>query len=204
MKVKKAPMPLFQKIIYFASAIFMFVAFIYLGTKDYNVSVQHLSDQESFTQEFGITSDNIYDYKTADEILEIMNTGTGVIFFAFPENTWSHTYAALLNDVAKYYGMNEIFYYNFLNDRSMNNSYYENIVKKLNAYVPVLDNGTRDIYAPTMIMVKNGETIAYDDETSIPHGDTSVDDYWTHDKQESKKVELGVYFERLLEDKNEA
>lgn len=203
MEIKKAPMPLFQKVVYIASAIFMIAAFIYLGTKDYTAPIKDFNDQESFTKEFGITNENIYDYKTAAEILEIMNTGTGVIFFAFPENAWSHTYAALLNDVAKYYGVSEIYYYNFLNDRSMNNSYYENIVKKLNAYLPVLDNGTRNIYAPTMIMVKDGEIIAYDDETSILHGDITVDDYWTHDKQENKRVELGVYFEKFLEDKNE-
>ena len=203
MKVKKTPMPLFQKIVYIASAIFMFVAFIYLGTKDYNVPVKDFNDQENFTKDFGITNENIYDYKTASEILEIMNTGTGVIFFAFPENVWSHTYACLLNDVAKYYGLNEIYYYNFFNDRIMNNSYYENIVKKLNAYLPVLDNGTRNIYAPSMIMVKNGEIIAYDDETSILHGDVTVDDYWTYERQENKRVQLGVYFEKFLEEENE-
>ena len=203
MKVKKTPMPLFQKIVYIASAIFMFVAFIYLGTKDYNVPVKDFNDQENFTKDFGITNENIYDYKTASEILEIMNTGTGVIFFAFPENEWSHTYASLLNDVAKYYGLNEIYYYNFFNDRIMNNSYYENIVKKLNAYLPVLDNGTRNIYAPSMIMVKNGEIIAYDDETSILHGDVTVDDYWTYERQENKRVQLGVYFEKFLEEENE-
>ena len=203
MKVKKTPMPLFQKIVYIASAIFMFVAFIYLGTKDYNVPVKDFNDQENSTKDFGITNENIYDYKTASEILEIMNTGTGVIFFAFPENVWSHTYASLLNDVAKYYGLNEIYYYNFFNDRIMNNSYYENIVKKLNAYLPVLDNGTRNIYAPSMIMVKNGEIIAYDDETSILHGDVTVDDYWTYERQENKRVQLGVYFEKFLEEENE-
>ena len=203
MKVKKAPMPLFQKIIYIASAIFMIIAFIYLGTKEYNTPIRNLTDQESFTKEFGITTDNIYDYKTASEILEIMNTGTGVIFFAFPENIWSHTYADLLNDVAKYYGLDAIYYYNFSDDRSVNNSYYENIVDQLSAYLPVLDNEVQNLYAPTMIMVKDGEIVAYDDETSIMHGVVSVDDYWTREKQESKRVEFGVYFKKFLEDDNE-
>ena len=51
----------------------MIIAFIYLGTKEYNTPIRNLTDQESFTKEFGITTDNIYDYKTASEILEIMN-----------------------------------------------------------------------------------------------------------------------------------
>ena len=203
MKVKKAPMPLFQKIIYVCSFIFLFVAFIYLGTKDYSTPESVISDQERFTEDFGITSDNVFDYKTASEILETMNTGTSVIFFAFPENMWSHTYASILNDVAKYYGVDSIYYYNFYTDREMSNSYYENIVDQLYPYLPVLDDGTRDLYAPTMVMVKNGEIIAYDDETSIVHGEVTVNDYWTSEKQNEKAVELGVYFTKFLGDENE-
>ena len=129
-----------------------------------------------------------------------MNTGTAVIFFAFPENMWSHTYADMLNEVAKYFGIEEIYYYNFKNDRSVNNSYYENIVDQLDAYLPTLDTDIKNLYAPTLVLVKDGEIIAYDDETSILHGSLSVNDYWTMEKQEEKKVEFGVYFQKFLEE----
>lgn len=203
MKVKKAPMAMWQKIFYIFSFVFLVGAFIYLGTKNYNAPIRKLTDQESFTKEFGITSDNIYDYKTAKEILETMNTGTAVIFFAFPENEWSHNYAEILNEVAKYYSLKEIYYYNFKNDRSVNNSYYENIVSQLDSYLPVLDNGTKDLYAPTVVFVKNGEILFYDDETSITHGDITVSDYWTKEKENEKKVALGVYFQKFIEEDNE-
>ena len=200
MQVERAPMPVFQKIIYLFSFIFLIAAFIYLGTKNFNAPVRNLTDQESFTKEFGITSDNVFKYKTGKEILETMNTGTAVIFFAFPENMWSHTYADMLNEVAKYFGIEEIYYYNFKNDRSVNNSYYENIVDQLDAYLPTLDTDIKNLYAPTLILVKDGEIIAYDDETSILHGSLSVNDYWTMEKQEEKKVEFGVYFQKFLEE----
>ncbi len=203
MKVKKAPMPLWQKVFYILSFVFLVGAFIYLGTKDYNAPIKKMTDQESFTKEFGITSDNIFDYKTGKEILETINTGTAVIFFGFPENEWSRPYAEILNEVAKYYGIKEIYYYNFKNDRNANNSYYENIVNKLSSFLPVLDNGTKNIYAPTVIFVKNGEIIFYDDETSISHGDITVADYWTKEKENEKKVTLGVYFQKFIEDSNE-
>ena len=132
-----------------------------------------------------------------------MNTGTAVIFFAFPENDWSHTYASLLNEVAIYYGVDEIDYYNFYTDRGLNNNYYENIVKQLTAYLPIVDTGAQNIYAPTVVFVKDGEIIAYDDETSIVGGNDTVDNYWTTEKKEAKKVELGVYFKKYLEDTEE-
>ena len=198
-KVKeKPPMPLFQKIFYIISFIFLFTAFIYLGTKNYNAPIRKLSDQESFTQEYGITSDNLYVYKNAQDVLELLNTGSGIIFFAFPENEWSHIYADILNEVAKTYEIEEIWYYNFKNDRSNNNYYYNNIVRILNAYVPVIDTGEKELYAPSFVIVKDGEIIGYDDETAIVSGDVTVDDYWTMEKQQRKKVELGILVQKYL------
>ena len=198
-KVKeKPPMPWFQKVFYVISFIFLFAAFIYLGTKNYNAPIRKLSDQESFTQEYGITSDNIYVYKTSQEVLELLNTGSGIIFFAFPENEWSHVYADLWNEVGKSYGIDEIWYYNFYKDRNNDNYYYNNIVRILNAYVPVTDTGEKDLYAPSFVIVREGEIIGYDDETSIVSGDVTVDDYWTMEKQQKKKVELGVLFQKYL------
>ncbi len=198
-KVKeKPPMPLFQKIFYIISFIFLFAAFIYLGTKNYNAPIRKLSDQESFTQEYGITSDNLYAYKNAQDVLELLNTGSGIIFFAFPENEWSHIYADILNEVAKTYEIEEIWYYNFKNDRSNNNYYYNNIVRILNAYVPVIDTGEKELYAPSFVIVKDGEIIGYDDETAIVSGDVTVDDYWTMEKQQRKKVELGILVQKYL------
>lgn len=191
-------MPWFQKVFYVISFIFLFAAFIYLGTKNYNAPIRKLSDQESFTQEYGITSDNIYVYKTSQEVLELLNTGSGIIFFAFPENEWSHVYADLLNEVGKSYGIDEIWYYNFYKDRNNDNYYYNNIVRILNAYVPVTDTGEKDLYAPSFVIVREGEIIGYDDETSIVSGDVTVDDYWTMEKQQKKKVELGVLFQKYL------
>ena len=191
-------MPWFQKVFYVISFIFLFAAFIYLGTKNYNAPIRKLSDQESFTQEYGITSDNIYVYKTSQEVLELLNTGSGIIFFAFPENEWSHVYADLLNKVGKSYGIDEIWYYNFYKDRNNDNYYYNNIVRILNAYVPVTDTGEKDLYAPSFVIVREGEIIGYDDETSIVSGDVTVDDYWTMEKQQKKKVELGVLFQKYL------
>ena len=198
MKVKKAPMPLWQKIIYILSFVFLFWAFIYLGTKEYNTPIKELSDSESFTKEFGITSNNVYDYITAKEALEILNTKTGIIFFGFPENNWSHTYASLLNEVAKYYEIDKIYYYNFKKDRANNNSYYENIVAKLRGYLPVLDDGEVDLYAPSVVFVKEGQIIGYDDETSIIHGTVDPITYWTGEKMQTQKVLFGTLVSKYL------
>ena len=203
MKVKKKPMPMWQKIFYVISFIFLIWAFIYLGTKNYNAPQRELTEFESFTKEYGITSQNVFKYTTAKEVLEMMNTKEALIFMAFPENKWSSKYAEILNDTAERLGIKEIYYYNFKNDRSNNNHYYENIVKELSSYVPYLDNDNSDIYAPTLIGVKDGNIVFYDDETSIIHGDVSIDDYWTNDKIASKMVNLGILLQKYLGEDDE-
>lgn len=200
MKVKKPPMPVWQIILYIVLFVVMIYLFMYLGTKNYNAPKQKLSDADSFTQEYGITDDNIYSYINAKDALEIMNTGSGIFFFAFPENSWSSTYADLLDDVAREYKVDKIYYYNFKNDRSNNNHYYNNIVSLLDSYIPVLDDGTKNIYAPTMVIVKNGSILYYDDETSIMRGVTNNDTYWTKEEIDNKKNQLEIYIKEYVGD----
>jgi len=193
---KKAPMPLFQKVFYFFSFCFLIGAFIYLGTKDFNLPKKTLTNQENFTKEYGITANNLYQYKTAREVLELLNTGSGILFLAYPENKWSATIAELLNDVAKKYGVKEIYYYNFKLDRGNHNHYYENIVRQLTPYLQIVEDETLQLYAPTVIMVQNGNILYYDDETTIVRGDSSVEDYWTYLNTERKRKDYAQAIER--------
>lgn len=200
---KRTPMPWFQKIFYILSLIFLIGAFIYLGTKNYNAPIKKMTDHESFTQEFGITNDNLFVYKNAKDVLELFNTGTGIIFFAFPENEWSSTYADLLNDAAKSLEIENIWYYNFRSDRANNNHYYRNIVKHLNSYLPVLDTGEINIYAPTLVLVKDGIIVGYDNETSIVDGDATINDYWSVDQRIKKQHSLETMIKSYLGVMNE-
>jgi len=200
MKVQKKPMPWYQKCFYILSFIFLIGAFIYLGTKNFNTPNKKLTDQECFTEEYGITVENHFVYKSSKEILETMNTGSAIIFMAYPENKWGSTIAEVLNETVEEYQINEIYYYNFKKDRSNNNHYYENIVKLLTPYLPVLDTETTNIYAPTVFFVKEGEIIAFDDETSIVRGEQSIENYWTERKLNQKKEQYKSYIKKYIGD----
>ena len=85
----------------------------------------------------------------------------------------------ILNDVSKKYGVDKIYYYDFLKDRDESNGTYETIVNKLSVYVPVDDEGTKNLQAPTVLIVKDGEIIGYFDDTSIVKGPVTPDIYYT-------------------------
>ncbi len=199
MKVKKKPMPIVQKVFYVLSFFFLIFAFCYLGMKDYTPPISHVDDAAKFTEEYGITSQNVFHYKTSKEILELLNSGSGIIFLCYPENSWCSSYADLLNDIAIQNKVKEIYYYNISQDRTFNQRYYENIVKILESYLPVIEDNETNIYVPALILVKDGEIIKYDDETAIVKGKTSVTDYWTNERKMQKRNEMSLWFKQFLE-----
>ncbi|MDE5539015.1 MAG: hypothetical protein K2J20_00840, partial [Bacilli bacterium] len=58
------------------------------------------------------------------------------------------------------------------------NGTYQSIVLRLKDYIRTLDTGKQELYAPTLVMVKDGEIVAYDDETSINIGSITPEVYW--------------------------
>lgn len=156
--------------------IFIIGGFIYVGTKDFDTEV--VIDNERFDQEYAnVSSENVFKYASAIDIYTALK-GNAVIFMGFPNNKWSGYYANILNEAAKDVGIEEILYYDFYQDRENQNATYQSIVLMLSNYLPTLDDGTQDIFAPTLIIVKNGKIIAYDNETSFVNGNVEPDDYW--------------------------
>lgn len=188
MNVNKKKMTLVQKIFYIFSFIFLIGVFIYLGTKDYTPKKTE-TDAQIFTKEYGITEDNVFTERDSKTILELLNSGSGIIFIGFPENIWSASIADILNESAKKMNIDTIYYYNLEQDRKEHNYYYEHMIEILMPYLKVLDNEDVDIYAPTVLIVKNGEVIYFDDETSIVMGDMTVANYWTETKTYQKGLE---------------
>lgn len=157
--------------------VLIIIAFIYIGTRDFSTKV--IVDNEKFDQEYqNVSSNNVFTYASSQEVYTTLKNGSGIIFMGYPENKWSGYYANLLNETAKNSGIKQILYYNFYNDRKMKNATYQSIVLNLVDYLPMLDDGTHNIYAPTMIIVKNGHILAYDNETAINKGTITPEDYW--------------------------
>ena len=197
---KKKPMPTWQKVFYTFSFIFLISAFIYLGTKNYNLPTKKMTDKESFSKEYDITINNKFKYIDGKKTLEILKNGTGIIFMSFPENEWAKIYAEILNNAAKNININNIYYYNFSKDRANNTHTYQTIIKEMKSYLPILDNGKQDIYAPTLIFVLNGEIIYYDNETAIMNGDIETEEYWTMEKRMNKERELMISLSNFIKD----
>ena len=154
-----------------------------------------ITDALKFAEEYTLVpDDNVFVYSDVDEIIDILENGTGVVYLGFPECQWCDQYVVYLNEVAKENGILEIHYYNIREDRSNNTENYQKIVALLEDYLEDDEDGNPRIYVPAVIFMNNGEIVGFDDETSLDTGDASTPrEYWTDEREANLKTRLSEY-----------
>lgn len=174
----------------------LLILLIFLGKKDYDVD--KTKDNKRFDKEYSmVNKENVFKYTDEEEVLNILKTN-GIIFMAFKENEWSNYYAKLLNEAAKTTGVKEIYYYNFLPDRNKKSVDYKKITELLKNYLKKNDLGEINLNAPCLIVVKDGNINAYDDETSEVLGNETPESYWTDEKMIQKLEQFKIIFTSFL------
>jgi len=133
--------------------------------------------------ELDISKENIVDYAEEDEIVDILKDGSGVIYFGFPNCPWCRAMINPLLETAKENGIKKIYYLNILDIRDAYKVEDKKVLRTKegsDAYYKILDllseqlsdysvtdekgkeyaTGVKRLYAPTVVMVKNGEVKA--------------------------------------------
>lgn len=120
-----------------------------------------------------IISDNNIKYVKDDEILNLLNKGTNVIYFGWADCNWCRSIVPTLIDVLKDNNIEKLYYYDFKNLRS---AYEKNTDKgKVSIYEGILDvigeditslfgedslrSNEKKILAPTVVFIKDGEYV---------------------------------------------
>lgn len=168
------------------------LGYLYLN-KEKNTNV----DGKKFAEEYtSVTKDNVFVYRSAEEIINILEHGTGVVYLGFPECPWCTAYVPYLNEVAKANDVEKVYYYNILNDRKDNTDNYKKMVDILKDYLKFDEEGNKRIYAPSVIAVKDGEILDFDDETAWDtKGYKTPEEYWKNEDLEGLKKKLSKMFE---------
>lgn len=149
------------------------------------------TDAEKFASEYSIDNDNVFVYKTLEEINKILKNGTGIVYLGFPECPWCKGYVPYLNEVAKKEKLDKIYYFNILKDRKNNTDDYKKTVELLKDYLKYDDEGNKRIYVPAVIAVNKGKIVGFDDETSYDtKGYENPEDYWKNEDLDGLKNRL--------------
>lgn len=156
--------------------------------KEYESLNGEEASSEKVYKEISISKNNPVKYATYDELIDVIENGTGVIYLGFPGCPWCRTALPVLFDVLEKNNVKTLYYLNILNERD---SYvvvdgeltYQldddgNEIKGTEGYHKLLEaldenltdyiisyegetyeTGEKRIYAPTVIFVRNGKVI---------------------------------------------
>lgn len=158
------------------------------------------TDNIKFSKEYtSVSKDNVFVYRSKDEIINILEHGTGIVYLGYPECPWCMAYVPLLNEIAKNEGIEKIYYYNIREDRDDNTKFYQKVVSILNDYLDYDEEGKKRIFVPNITFVKKGKIIFNDNETSLISEGTPSE-YWTEEKKTLFNEKFRKNINELLDD----
>ena len=176
--------------------------------------------------ELEISEDNPIKYSSYDEIIDVIEKGTGIIYLGFPECPWCRSALPILFDVARDNKIKNIYYLNIKNERDSlvieddeivyelddngnekkGTEGYFKLLKALDKHLTeytisfeekTYETGEKRIYAPTVIFVKDGKVLGLHVSTVESH--KSGFDKMT---EEQKEELYSIYEEYILEIKD--
>lgn len=156
-------------------------------------------DNVKFAKEYTkISEDNLFKYKTLEEVNKILTKGTGVVYLGFPECPWCQEYVKYIDEVSKSVGLDKVYYSNILDDRKNDTEEYKETVKILSDYLSNDDEGNKRVYVPSVIVVSSGKIVMFDDETARDtKGYDSPKEYWQNENLTALKTKLTDSFEKV-------
>ena len=134
-----------------------------------------------------IDENNSMVYATYEEIVDILEKGTGIIYFGFPECPWCRRAVPVLIDASNELGIDKIYYFNALDMRDKKSldadgniiiedegtDEYKKLVELMYDSLPVYeglnDDTIKRLYFPTVVFVKNGEIVSFHVDTVDSH-----------------------------------
>lgn len=186
-----------QMVIYLFLILLFMIGFIYFGSKEY---IKDIPDNERFAEEHkNADINNVYKYLNATETYSYIKEEDVLLLIGIKNSEYVSFYANILNDVAKDLDIKEINYYDITEDRLNNNATYESIVNYFKDYVTYLDNGTQDLYGPTLVVKKAGVITLFDDTSAFIKGNIPANDYYNNYETNLIKITIETALKDYLE-----
>lgn len=183
--------------------------------KEYELLNGQINSNNKKYMDVEISVKNPIQYASYEEIVNLLKSGTGVIYFGFPECPWCRNAVPVLLEAAKELNINKIYYFNALSIRDKKHlddqgnivtdeagtKEYEELVKLMYDQLPVYDGLNDDtikrLYFPTVVFVKNGEIIGLHSSTVDSQEDPYVS--LTDDQHNELKKIYSDYFNKVFD-----
>ena len=187
-----------KKLLKFCVFVLLILAFIYFGTREYD-NHKKVKVNEKNASSVLLNGEYVFkDINHSKVLNRLSSKNDSIIYICIDGNELCTKYGLLIDEIAKSFSIDNIYYYDIKEDRESNNGTYEKIISKLTNYVLTDDTGKQNLYAPTIIFIKNGLVYSFDDSLSINHGKVEIDKVWNDTVKESKRVYLTQVMEGFI------
>ena len=176
---------------------------ILVGVMTFGIYQYLKSDGEKFKAEYealnnenvniNISKNNPIKYVTLDEVFDIIQNKTGVIYFGFPGCPWCRNMIPVLFEAAKNNNIDTIYYFNPRNVKKSDNDEYNKLKEILNEYLSEDENGQKVLYVPNVYFIKDGKIVGHHLGTVDSQEDPTIS------LTEEEKNELLDIFNELFE-----
>ena len=170
------------------------------------------NDKDKVYKTIDISANNGIKYVDAKEVIDILSSKSGVIYFGFPECPWCRNAIGVLLSARKEAKLDKIYYYNALKirdvkhlddannvveDKKGTEEYYkilELLGDKAEVYQGLNDDSIKRLYFPTVVFVKDGKVLSIHSSTV----DSQKDPYDSLSKSQKKELKK-IYVDGMRE-----
>lgn len=163
----------------------LFVVVIILMTGCSIKKESEVTDAEKFAVEYSVDEKNPFKYASIDEVLDIFNTGNGIVFFANSDNELCVEVAKILLDSLDGKNIEDVYYYNPQVIRDNNTDDYNKLIDIIEDYLPLNDNLEPYLFLPDVYFVRDGKIIGHNNDVATIKG--TIDDILTEKRKKQLK-----------------
>ena len=150
------------------------------------------ADAEKFSKEYTkVGRDNRFVYATPEQVLSVLEKGSGLVFLGFPQCPWCQQLAPIVNEAAKAEQFSSIYYLDIRQARQDNDSTYQQLLEKLKDQLNKDEQGNPRIYVPDVTAVRDGRIVGHFlQETVVDDEKLTPESYWTSERREKAIEQL--------------
>lgn len=178
-----------RKIIYAILFTLLLFAFIYLGEKYADNSKEK---EITINDYYSDLNKEKYEVISGSKMIKLLQEGKNLIFIGNKNSEYSQKYIKELNFVIESKGIDKIYYYDIINDKSQQNSNYYEIRELLNGYLTTTDSGENNLLAPSFYIIEEGEVKYYNIETVAMKNTDTIDSYWNEETESRFFAEISL------------
>ncbi|HIR48383.1 MAG TPA: hypothetical protein IAB35_00205 [Candidatus Faecimonas gallistercoris] len=163
--------------------IIFILGFVFLISGCSIKKTEELTDAEKFANEYSISEKNPFQYATINEVLELLESKSGILFLGDSDSEWSTFGVKILNKVLKEKKIDEVYYFNPEIIKNKDSKKYKKLVDLLEL--------KEDSYLPIVYVIVSGKVV---DHVDYPvHDDVSLDDNSVEELEEEYSDLISLY-----------